>query len=127
MDNFMLFESQLLVVEKKHDLIPPRQYDEKARRFVPTNDEHRVFKCPKVQPGEAQRLLDQRFKKPHGASSAASDKSSDEHRVFKCPKVQPGEAQRLLDQRFKKPHGASSAASEKRDDAKRKITGNDGI
>ncbi|RHY25079.1 hypothetical protein DYB32_008530 [Aphanomyces invadans] len=38
MDNFMLFESQMLVAEKKQDTVPPRQYGDKATRYMPTKN-----------------------------------------------------------------------------------------
>ncbi|RHY24886.1 hypothetical protein DYB32_008643 [Aphanomyces invadans] len=44
--------------------------------------EHKVL-CPKVQPGEAQRLLEQRFKKSHGAAVAAPNKKDEtKHKVM---------------------------------------------
>ncbi|ETV96688.1 hypothetical protein H310_10006 [Aphanomyces invadans] len=92
MDNFMLFESQL-VVERKHDQIPPRQYGEKARRFLPTkkHDGGASVKTPSTTAAELS------------SGNGCLKCGSDEHRGFK------------------KPHGTSSAASEKRDDAKSKI------
>ncbi|RHY81986.1 hypothetical protein DYB35_012517 [Aphanomyces astaci] len=45
-------------------------------------EDHKVLKCPKCQPGEAQRLLDQRFKKPHVAAVAAPDKKTDKKTKF---------------------------------------------
>ncbi|RHY19699.1 hypothetical protein DYB32_010188, partial [Aphanomyces invadans] len=112
MDNFMLFESQLLVVEKKHDQIPPRQYGEKARRLVPT----------KKRDGGASVKTPLTTAATSSTGNGCLKCGSDEHRGYssapRCSQVK-----RLLDQRFQKPHGASSAASEKRNDAKRKIIG----
>ncbi|ETV95092.1 hypothetical protein H310_11375 [Aphanomyces invadans] len=105
----------------KLDVHSAKMFGEKARRFVPTkkrdrdasvktqsttaaassrgngclkcgSDEHRVFKCPKVQPGEAQLLLDQRFKEPHGASSAASEKRDDAKCKINGTAVDPQDA-----------------------------------
>ncbi|RLO06027.1 hypothetical protein DYB28_012590, partial [Aphanomyces astaci] len=45
-------------------------------------EDHKLLKCPKCQPGEAQRLLDQRFKKPHVAAVAAPDKKTDKKTKF---------------------------------------------
>ncbi|RHY26411.1 hypothetical protein DYB32_007632 [Aphanomyces invadans] len=84
LDTFMLFESQLISVEKKAESNPPRQYGDKTRRHAPSKrpDDRATTKtaAPAVQPGEAQRLLEQRFKKSHGAAVAAPDKKDETKR-----------------------------------------------
>ncbi|ETV93770.1 hypothetical protein H310_12336 [Aphanomyces invadans] len=49
---------------------------------------HKVLRCPKVQPGEVQRLLEQRFKKLHVAAVAAPDKKDETTRKAICAAVE---------------------------------------
>ncbi|KAF0712314.1 hypothetical protein As57867_004858, partial [Aphanomyces stellatus] len=42
--------------------------------------EHKVLQCPKCRPGEAKRLLDERFKKPHVGAVAAPKVKPEEKR-----------------------------------------------
>ncbi|RHY26714.1 hypothetical protein DYB32_007354 [Aphanomyces invadans] len=96
----MLFESQLISVEKKTESNPPRQYGEKTQRHAP----------------------------PKTTASVAPAKGclkcgSVEHKVLRCLKEQPGETQRLLEQWFKKPHVAALAAPDEKDETKREIIG----
>ncbi|RLO02739.1 hypothetical protein DYB28_013778 [Aphanomyces astaci] len=105
------FEEITLAMDPKPEPNRPRQYGEKPRRQLPPkkadsgaparapamtatsapyargclkcgSEDHKVLKCPKCQPGEAQRLLDQRFKKPHVAAVAAPDKKTDKKTKF---------------------------------------------
>ncbi|CAK5213956.1 unnamed protein product, partial [Aphanomyces euteiches] len=99
LDNFMLFESQMATAEKKPEEKPARcQYGEKfrhqqqpqqrkpegqAKGHGPAanqghfargclkcgSDDHKVAQCPKCAPGEAQRLLEQRAKRPPVAAN----------------------------------------------------------
>ncbi|KAG9409390.1 hypothetical protein AC1031_019644 [Aphanomyces cochlioides] len=85
LDNFMLFESQMATAEKKPEEKPARrQYGEKfrpqqqpqqrkpegqAKGRPPSTDDHKVAQCPKCAPGEAQRLLEQRAKRPPVAAN----------------------------------------------------------
>ncbi|KAH9078175.1 hypothetical protein Ae201684P_019271 [Aphanomyces euteiches] len=99
LDNFMLFESQMATAEKKPEEKPARrQYGEKfrhqqqpqqrkpegqAKGHWPAakqghfargclkfgSDDHKVAQCPKCVPGEAQRLLAQRAKRPPVAAN----------------------------------------------------------
>ncbi|RHZ03458.1 hypothetical protein DYB31_014304, partial [Aphanomyces astaci] len=102
---------QLVAMDPKPEPNRPRQYGEKPRRQLPPkkadcgaqaralamtatsapyargclkcgSEVHKVMKCPKCQPGEAQRILDQRFKKPHVATVAAPDKETDKKTKF---------------------------------------------
>ncbi|RLO03901.1 hypothetical protein DYB28_005045 [Aphanomyces astaci] len=59
-----------------------RQQSAWRTSWVCNSEDHKVLKCPKCQPGEAQRLLDQRFKKPHVATVAAPDKKTDKKTKF---------------------------------------------
>ncbi|ETV92315.1 hypothetical protein H310_13369 [Aphanomyces invadans] len=93
MDNFMLFESQMLVAEKKQDTVPPRQYGDKATRYVPTKNRDGVATTRASTTNSVAALSEK------GCLKCGSD----EHWVLRSSKVQP--------------------ASEKRDDAKRKIIG----
>ncbi|RHY19910.1 hypothetical protein DYB32_010146 [Aphanomyces invadans] len=109
LDNFMLFESQLISVEKKAESHPPRQYGDKTRRHAPSK---------RPDDGATTKTA-----APAVPAKGCLKCGSVEHKVLRCPRVQPGEAQRLLDQRFKKSHGAAVAAPDKKDETKRKVVG----
>ncbi|RHY24482.1 hypothetical protein DYB32_008832 [Aphanomyces invadans] len=94
LDNFMLFESQMVMAEKKPEEKPRLQYgktyrqpqqrkpDGQAKGVVPAkqvlfakgclkcgSDDHKVVQCPKCAPEEAHRLLEQRAKRPPVAAN----------------------------------------------------------
>ncbi|RQM29351.1 hypothetical protein B5M09_008053 [Aphanomyces astaci] len=113
MDNFMLFESQLVAMDPKPEPNRPRQYGEKPRRQLPPK------KADSGAPARAPAMTATSAPYARGCLKCGSE----DHKVLKCPKCQPGEAQRLLDQRFKKPHVAAVAAPDKKTDKKTKFIG----
>ncbi|RLO08970.1 hypothetical protein DYB28_003350 [Aphanomyces astaci] len=85
LDNFMLFESQLFVSGPKNNPYRQRLYGDKQLRQQRPRKRNlsrdpglrqglHVLNCPKCPSGEAQRRLDQRFKKPQVAAVAVPDR-----------------------------------------------------
>ncbi|KAF0683006.1 hypothetical protein As57867_024834, partial [Aphanomyces stellatus] len=114
LDNFMLFESQMVSSDKKPEHGPQRLAGGNAgidRKGFP----------PKRHDGATPaRAPATPAKDPPPPSRGCLKCGSAEHKVLQCPKCRPGEAKRLLDERFKKPHVGAVAAPKVKPEEKRK-------